>query len=57
MHSFPQFTRTTLWGNLFDWGNYFRGKLYGEGTIFLGGNCPRTVMNMPASGSINVLFV
>ena len=47
----------SLGGICLSGGNYFRGKLYGEGAIFLGGNCPRTVMNMPASGSINVFFM
>ena len=27
--------------NLVDWGNYFRGKFYGNGKIFLWGNRPR----------------
>ena len=50
MHSFPQFTRSTLGGVCFNGGNYLLGKLYGERVIFwrviflggncLGGNCP-----------------
>ena len=40
MHSFPQFTRSTLWGGegriCLSVGNHFRGKLYGEGAIFRG---------------------
>ena len=43
MQSFPQFTRSTFY-------NYFGGKFYGEGAIFLGGNCPSTLDFYEADG-------
>ena len=51
MHSFPQFTRSILWGNLLEWEQFFlggnfivRGQFSGgqfpSEAIILGGNCP-----------------
>ena len=45
MDSFPQFTRSTLWRNLLEWGQLFSKEILfwaGDfpGAVFHGGNCP-----------------
>ena len=47
MHSLPQFTRSTRWGefawveaNIFE-GNFVVSEQFSGGTFSLGGNCPR----------------